>query len=183
MENEIMMKSEVMELWGLSCWEYESVSHAASIEHLAETRGVSVVYGAMSLHGGCIGTDETKMRQAIQQTVSRFDSVLDAVSDPLMPSQTAWCIIHQCVVSSVGFYIRITQPHITHDAVEEFDRKVIKAIDNSEKDRGASLFGWMIDRLISCFFSPSNTGRLIPEINNDLSIIMVPPSLYTPPKM
>ena len=74
---------------------------------------------------------ETKMRQAIQETVSRFDSVLDAVSDPLMPSQTAWCIIRQCVVSSVGFYIRITQPHIAHDAVEEFDRKVIKAISTS----------------------------------------------------
>ena len=66
------------------------------------------------------------MRQAIQQTVSRFDTVLDAVSDPLMPSQTAWCIIRQCVVSSVGFYIRITQPHIAHDAIKEFDLKVTK---------------------------------------------------------
>ena len=109
----------------------KAAPHATNIEHLAATRRVSVVYGAMSLHGGCIGTDETKMRQAIKDTVSRFDAVLEAVADPLMPSQTAWCIIRQCVVSSVGFYIRITQPHIAHDAIKEFDLKVIKAISAS----------------------------------------------------
>ena len=53
----------------------------------ATTRGVSVLVGAMSLHGGCVGTDVSKMRDAIRASVSRFDNVLEAVSDPLMPSQ------------------------------------------------------------------------------------------------
>ena len=97
----------------------------------ATTRGVSVVVGAMSLHGGCVGTDVAKMRDAIRESVSRFDKVLEAVSDPLMPSQIAWHIIRQCVVSGVGFFARITQPHIGRDTFEDFDRKVIKAITDT----------------------------------------------------
>ena len=89
---------------------------------------MSVVVGAMSLHGGCVGTDVAKMRDAIRESVSRFDKVLEAVSDPLMPSQIAWHIIRQCVVSGVGFFTRITQPDIGHDTFEDFDRKVMKAI-------------------------------------------------------
>ena len=85
----------------------------------------------MSLHGGCVGSDEGKMRLAIKETVARFDAVLQVVSDPRMRSQTAWHIIRQCVVSSVGFYARITQPHIAREAFLEFDRKVIEAISVS----------------------------------------------------
>ena len=59
------------------------------------------------------------------------ESVLQVVSDPRMRSQTAWHIIRQCVVSSVGFYARITQPHIAREAFLEFDRKVIEAISVS----------------------------------------------------
>ncbi len=97
----------------------------------ANTRGVSVLVGAMSLHGGCVGTDESKMRDAIRASVSRFDNVLKAVSDPLMPSQIAWHIIRQCVVSGVGFFTRITQPAIGRDTFEDFDRKVVKAISET----------------------------------------------------
>ena len=71
------------------------------------------------------------MRDAIRESVSRFDKVLEAVSDPLMPSQIAWHIIRQCVVSGVGFFARITQPHIGRDTFEDFDRKVIKAITDT----------------------------------------------------
>jgi hypothetical protein len=60
--------------------------------------------------------------------VSRFDKVLEAVLNSLMPSQIAWHIIRQCVVSGVGFFARITQPHIGRDTFAEFDRKVIQAI-------------------------------------------------------
>ena len=102
-----------------------------SISEQAESRGLPVVLGAMSLHGGCVGSDEGKMRLAIKETVARFDAVLQVVSDPRMRSQTAWHIIRQCVVSSVGFYARITQPHIAREAFLEFDRKVIEAISVS----------------------------------------------------
>jgi len=102
-----------------------------SITQQAHDRGLSVELGAMSLHGGCVGSDEGKMRHAIQETVARFDAVLKAVSDPQMRSQTAWHIIRQCVVSSVGFYARITQPHIAREVFLEFDRKVIQALSVS----------------------------------------------------
>jgi hypothetical protein len=105
-----------------------SATHIRDITTLAEARGVAVKIGAMTLHGGCIGSDETKMRAAIHESVSRFDKVLEAVSHPLMPSQIGWHIIRQCVVSGVGFFARITQPHIGRDTFTEFDRKVIKAI-------------------------------------------------------
>ena len=85
------------------------------ITALANTRGVAVAQGAMKLHGGCVGTDTAKMRDSIRESVSRFDKVLEAVSDPKMPSQIAWHIIRQCVVSGVGFFARITQPHIGRD--------------------------------------------------------------------
>ena len=101
------------------------------ITALANTRGVAVVVGAMKLHGGCVGTDVAQMRNAIRESVSRFDKVLEAVSDPQMPSQIAWHIIRQCVVSGVGFFARITQPHIGHDTFVDFDRKVIKAITDT----------------------------------------------------
>ena len=73
--------------------------------------------------GGCDGTDVAQMRNAIRESVSRFDKVLEAVSDPQMPSQIAWHIIRQCVVSGVGFFARITQPDIGHDTFVDFDRK------------------------------------------------------------
>jgi hypothetical protein len=108
-----------------------SATHIRDISALAESRGVAVKIGAMTLHGGCIGSDETKMRAAIHESVSRFDKVLEAVSNPLMPSQIGWHIIRQCVVSGVGFFARITQPHIGRDTFEEFDKKVIKAISDT----------------------------------------------------
>ena len=101
------------------------------ITALANTRGVAVVVGAMKLHGGCVGTDAAKMRDAINESVSRFDKVLEAVSDPQMPSQIAWHIIRQCVVSGVGFFARITQPDIGRNTFVDVDRKVIKAITDT----------------------------------------------------
>jgi hypothetical protein len=94
----------------------------------ADERGLEVHLGAMKLHGGCVGSDEGKMRLAVQDAVSSFDPALKAVSDERMRSQVAWHIIRQCVVNGVGFYARITQPHIGQPVFEDFDRKVIKAI-------------------------------------------------------
>ena len=89
---------------------------------------MKVHLGAMKLHGGCVGSDKGKMRLAVQEAVSSFDAALKVVSDERMRSQVAWHIIRQCVVNGVGFYARITQPHIGARVFEEFDRKVIKAI-------------------------------------------------------
>ena len=99
-----------------------------SIQAQADDRGMEVHLGAMKLHGGCVGSDKGKMRLAVQEAVSSFDAALKAVSDERMRSQVAWHIIRQCVVNGVGFYARITQPHIGAKVFEEFDRKVIKAI-------------------------------------------------------
>lgn len=55
----------------------------------AEERGMQVHLGAMKLHGGCVGSDEGKMRIAVQEAVSSFDAALQAVSDPIQSSQTS----------------------------------------------------------------------------------------------
>ena len=83
----------------------------------ADERGLEVHLGAMKLHGGCVGSDEGKMRIALQEAVSSFDAALKAVSDERMRSQVAWHIIRQCVVNGVGFYARITQPHILFNTI------------------------------------------------------------------
>ena len=40
----------------------------------ADDRGLEVHLGAMKLHGGCVGSDEAKMRLAVQDAVSSFDA-------------------------------------------------------------------------------------------------------------
>ena len=105
--------------------------HIQTISQQAESHGVSIVLGAMSLHGGCVGSDEGIMRDTIAKTVSSLEHLLELVSDTRMPSQIAWHIIRQCVVSRVGFHARVTQPAIARDAFKQFDRNLIKTISES----------------------------------------------------
>jgi hypothetical protein len=99
----------------------------SDIRSAAHHRRLRVVYGSMPLLGSCIGIDDAQAKQIVTAAVASNDRLLQRIQHPALPSQVAYHVLKQCIITKVGYLARVTRPELIDDALRLFDARVMDA--------------------------------------------------------
>jgi hypothetical protein len=108
-------------------------THVDSITAAAAARQFQVHKGSMPMHGGCVGSSDSMKTAEFERVVRRYDPALRLLRDRRMPSQAAFHLIRQCVVTGVGFHSRVTAPQLTRNVLAAFDERVVSTLAASHR--------------------------------------------------
>src|SRR4051812_42442848 len=75
---------------------------------------------SVDLLGGCVGSDRDMIKQHTRMITGATAPLLEAITHPDMPSQSAFALLRQCIVTKIGYLARVTPPKLAHKALKKF---------------------------------------------------------------
>ena len=91
-------------------------------------RQLTIVHGNDSSLGARLGINHTSLADWVQPQVTDHVPVIEAISDPRLPTQVAMLIARVCILPKVNYLTRALPPIATKHAMADFDSRLERAI-------------------------------------------------------